>query len=199
MDYGSLTDNNGKRVNFRNAIIIMTSNAGAAEMSKPNIGFGRGEREGEDKEAVNRLFAPEFRNRLDSIIPFDHLNMEVVEMVVEKFISKLEGQLAERNIHIELTSEARIWLAEKGYDRNNGARPLDRLIQEKIKKPLADEVLFGKLAKGGVVSVTIKDDDVDLKCRTHAAARKPVKEIGVTTRKALPSPRSKEPDEGELV
>jgi ATP-dependent Clp protease ATP-binding subunit ClpA len=203
MDYGALTDNNGKRVNFRNAIIIMTSNAGAQEMSKPNIGFGRGEREGEDKEAVNRLFAPEFRNRLDAIIGFGQLQREVVEMVVDKFIDKMEGQLAERNVHIELTMEARQWLAEKGYDRNNGARPLDRLIQEKIKKPLADEVLFGKLAKGGTVTITVdKKDELSFKCHAGApekSKRKADARKLLTSRKTPPLIPSFDTEADELV
>lgn len=159
MDYGKLTDNNGKTVDFRNCIIIMTSNAGASDMQRAPIGFGRDARTGEDKEAVNRLFTPEFRNRLDAVVPFDHLELEVVRSVVDKFIMRLETQLAERHVQIELTEEARDWLAEKGYDRNNGARPLARLIAEKIKKPLADEVLFGELARGGTVTVIIKDGE----------------------------------------
>ncbi len=159
MDYGKLTDNNGKTVDFRNCIIIMTSNAGAADMARAPMGFGRDSRDGEDKEAVNRLFSPEFRNRLDAVIPFQHLNPDVVRHVVDKFIARLESQLSERHVQIELAESARDWLAEKGYDRSNGARPLARLIAEKIKKPLADEVLFGNLARGGTVTVIIKDDE----------------------------------------
>lgn len=157
MDYGRLTDNNGKTVNFRNCIVIMTSNAGAAEISKAPLGFGREDRIGEDKEAINRAFTPEFRNRLDAIIGFDHLTQDVVLHVVNKFIFRLESQLADRNVTINLSDEARNWLAERGYDKANGARPLARLIAEKIKKPLADEVLFGKLAKGGSVKVNVED------------------------------------------
>ena len=129
-------------------------------MSKPAIGFGREGREGEDKEAINRMFMPEFRNRLDAIIGFDHLNEEVIKNVVNKFIFKLESQLADRHITIELTDASRGWLADKGYDKQNGARPLARLIADKIKKPLAEEVLFGKLAKGGVVKIGLKDDEL---------------------------------------
>ncbi len=158
MDYGKLSDHNGRQVDFRNVILIMTSNAGAADMAKAPIGFGRESRVDEDKEAINRLFTPEFRNRLDAVIPFAHLSPEVVTHVVDKFIYKLESQLAERHVTIELTPAARDWLAEHGYDRSNGARPLARLIAEKIKKPLADEVLFGKLARGGSVKVTVKGD-----------------------------------------
>jgi len=160
MDYGKLSDHNGRQVNFRNVILIMTSNAGAADMAKAPIGFGREARVDEDKEAINRLFTPEFRNRLDAVIPFAHLSPEVVTHVVDKFIYKLESQLAERHVTIELTSEARHWLAEHGYDRANGARPLARLIAEKIKKPLADEVLFGKLSRGGTVKVGVNEDDL---------------------------------------
>ena len=158
MDYGKLTDNNGKTVNFANTVIIMTSNAGARDMEKAPIGFGRTQREGEDTEAINQLFAPEFRNRLDAIIPFDYLTPEVVGRVVNKFIFTLESQLGDRNVTITLEEEARAWLAERGYDRLNGARPLARLIREELKKPLADEVLFGKLVKGGEVVVGVKDD-----------------------------------------
>jgi ATP-dependent Clp protease ATP-binding subunit ClpA len=155
MDYGSLTDNNGKTVNFRNAIIIMTSNAGAAEISKTPIGFGDVSRTGEDQMAIQRVFTPEFRNRLDAIIGFGHLEKDVVGMIVNKFIFRLEEQLSERNITITLTAKARDYLCDEGYDRNNGARPLARLIQEEIKKPLADEVLFGKLSKGGNVAIGV--------------------------------------------
>ena len=162
MDNGMLTDHNGKSVNFRNTVIIMTSNAGAAEMSKAPMGFGVEARSGEDTEAINRLFAPEFRNRLDAIIPFDHLSTDVVAHVVEKFIFKLESQLADRNVSIELSDAAMKWLCDKGYDRANGARPLARLIAEKIKKPLAEEVLFGKLSKGGTVQVEVDEKSDEL-------------------------------------
>jgi ATP-dependent Clp protease ATP-binding subunit ClpA len=160
MDYGRLTDNNGKTINFRNAIIIMTSNVGAADMARAPIGFGREERVGEDKEALNKLFAPEFRNRLDAVIGFDHLSQEVVQSVVDKFVSRLESMLADKNVAIQLDDTARKWLASRGYDKANGARPLSRLIAEKIKRPLADEVLFGKLVKGGTVSVTVEKDEL---------------------------------------
>jgi ATP-dependent Clp protease ATP-binding subunit ClpA len=158
MDYGRLTDQNGKQVNFRNAIIIMTSNAGASDSARAAIGFTRDSRTGEDKEAVNKLFTPEFRNRLDAIIGFDHLTRDVVRNVVHKFIYRLESQLSERNITINLTDEAQDWLAIHGYDKAMGARPLARLIADKIKKPLAEEVLFGKLSKGGSVTIGVEDD-----------------------------------------
>ena len=158
MDHGKLTDHNGKSVDFRNVILIMTTNAGAADLAKPGIGFGRGKREGDDEEAINRLFTPEFRNRLDSVIGFAALTPAVMSKVVDKFVMELEAQLADRNVTIELNDEARKWLAEKGYDETFGARPLARVIQENVKKPLADELLFGKLAKGGTVQVSIEDD-----------------------------------------
>jgi ATP-dependent Clp protease ATP-binding subunit ClpA len=157
MDHGKLTDHNGKSVDFRNVILIMTTNAGAADMAKEAIGFGSTQRKGEDEEAVKRLFTPEFRNRLDAIIAFAGLSEEVVGRVVEKFVMQLEAQLADRNVTIELSSAAKEWLAERGYDPLYGARPLARVIQENIKKPLAEELLFGKLVKGGAVKVNLVD------------------------------------------
>lgn len=160
MDYGRLTDSNGKEVNFRNAILIMTSNAGAADVARAPIGFAKVDRAGEDKEAINRAFTPEFRNRLDAVIPFGHLTPEVVANVVNKFVFRLESQLADRNVTIQLDEAARKWLVDRGYDRANGARPMARLIAEKIKRPLADEVLFGKLTKGGTVKVTVEKGEL---------------------------------------
>ena len=162
MDHGKLTDHNGRQVDFRNVILIMTSNAGAADMAKAAIGFGRDRREGEDTAAIERMFTPEFRNRLDAVISFAPLSRDVILQVVDKFVLQLEAQLLDRNVHIELTPEAANWLAEKGYDDKMGARPLGRVIQEHIKKPLAEELLFGKLTKGGVVKVTLKDDQIAL-------------------------------------
>ena len=158
MDHGKLTDHNGKKIDFRNVILIMTTNAGAADMSKAPIGFGRTKRTGDDAEAIKRLFSPEFRNRLDATIPFGHLPPDVITKVVEKFVLQLEAQLADRNVTIELTPAAAEWLAKEGYDEQMGARPLARVIQENIKKPLADEVLFGRLVKGGVVQVVVTDE-----------------------------------------
>jgi ATP-dependent Clp protease ATP-binding subunit ClpA len=149
MDYGKLTDQHGKSVDFRNTILIMTSNAGASDMERSPLGFGREERTCEDKDAVNRMFSPEFRNRLDAIIPFAHLEEDVIGKVVDKFIMKMESQLVEKHINIELTEAARSWLIKNGYERKNGARPMGRLIAEHIKKPLANEILFGELSKGG--------------------------------------------------
>ena len=157
MDHGKLTDHQGKSVDFRNVILIMTTNAGAAEMAKPAIGFERSERIGDDTEAIERMFTPEFRNRLDAVIAFSNLAPEVISRIVDKFIIELEAQLDERNVIIELTDDAREWLAKKGYDKLFGARPLARVIQEHIKKPLAEELLFGKLADGGVVRISVKD------------------------------------------
>ena len=157
MDHGKLTDHNGKTVDFRNVILIMTTNAGASEMTKEAIGFNREGREGEDGEAIKRMFTPEFRNRLDAVIPFAALGQEIVGRVVEKFVMQLEAQLADRNVTIELSSAAKEWLAERGYDKLYGARPLARVIQEHVKKPLAEELLFGKLVKGGAVKVGLAD------------------------------------------
>jgi ATP-dependent Clp protease ATP-binding subunit ClpA len=160
MDHGKLTDHNGKQVIFRNVILIMTTNAGAADMAKQAYGFTRTKREGDDVEAINRMFAPEFRNRLDSIITFAHLSQEVIAKVVEKFVLQLEAQLGDRNVSIELSDEATRWLIANGYDELMGARPMARVIQEHIKKPLADEVLFGHLKAGGHVRVIVtKDED----------------------------------------
>jgi len=160
MDHGKLTDNNGKQVDFRNTIIIMTTNAGASEMAKNAIGFGSAKREGDDVEAINRLFSPEFRNRLDAIVPFGPLPVPVIHRVVEKFVMQLEAQLSDRGVIFDLSEEAVSWLAERGYDEKMGARPLGRVIQEYIKKPLAEEVLFGKLKKGGTVKVSVEKDEL---------------------------------------
>jgi len=155
MDHGKLTDHNGKAVDFRNVIIIMTTNAGAADMAKAPIGFNRSKREGDDEEAIKRLFSPEFRNRLDAVVSFSALPKNVIAKVVEKFVFQLEAQLSERNVTIELSDEANAWLAAEGYDERYGARPLARVIQEHIKKPLAEELLFGKLQNGGTVRVIL--------------------------------------------
>ena len=155
MDHGKLTDHNGKKIDFRNVVMIMTTNAGASDAAKDAIGFGRGKREGEDEEAIKKLFTPEFRNRLDSIITFAPLTRNTIDKVVEKFVLELEAQLADRDVTFDLTPEATRWLGEKGYDDAFGARPLARVIQDNIKKPLADEILFGKLKDGGTVRVLL--------------------------------------------
>jgi len=175
MDHGKLTDHNGKNVDFRNVILIMTTNAGASDMAKAAIGFGRESREGEDQEAIQRMFTPEFRNRLDAIIPFAGLTPEVVSRVVDKFIIELETQLVDRDVTILLTDQARVWLAEKGYDKNYGARPLARVIQEHIKRSLAEELLFGRLSKGGVVKVAVAEDKTKLTFEFEEGG-KPVRE-----------------------
>ena len=158
MDNGKLTDHHGKTVDFRNTILIMTTNAGAVDMARESIGFGASSREDAQEDAVKKMFTPEFRNRLDAIVPFSYLPPAVVARVVDKFILQLELQLADRGVHIDLDDEARAWLTERGYDKLYGARPMGRLVQEKIKQPLAEELLFGKLVNGGEVKVRIKDN-----------------------------------------
>lgn len=155
MDHGRLTDHNGKSINFRNVILIMTTNAGASELAKAAIGFERERRTGDDDEAIKRFFSPEFRNRLDAMLSFKPLSPETIKRVVDKFILELEVQLSSRDITISVSHDANAWLAKHGYDPLYGARPLARLIQEKVKKPLADEILFGKLAKGGHVAIDL--------------------------------------------
>ncbi len=173
MDNGQLTDAVGKKVDFRNVILIMTTNAGAADNARAAIGFGRGKVEGEDEKAIQRLFAPEFRNRLDAIVAFKALDAETIRSVVTKFILQLEAQLGDRNITIELTDEANDWLAKNGFDELYGARPLARVIQENIKKPLADDILFGRLTRGGHVKVELKDGKIafDIKGASGAPAK----------------------------
>nr|WP_156547622.1 ATP-dependent Clp protease ATP-binding subunit ClpA [Agrobacterium vitis] len=194
MDHGSLTDHNGKKIDFRNVILIMTTNAGASEMAKSAIGFGSSKRSGEDEEAINRLFTPEFRNRLDAIIPFAPLPSEVIHKVVQKFVMQLEAQLSERGITFDLSEPAVAWLATRGYDEKMGARPLGRVIQEHIKKPLANEILFGKLKKGGIVKVgtVTKDGEEQLKldCVADVAPVKPKKEAEIA---------AVVPDDGEVI
>ncbi|KQV81351.1 ATP-dependent Clp protease ATP-binding subunit ClpA [Rhizobium sp. Root1220] len=198
MDHGTLTDHNGKKIDFRNVILIMTTNAGASEMAKAAFGFGSSKRTGEDEEALNRLFTPEFRNRLDAVIPFAPLPTVVIHKVVQKFIMQLEAQLSERNVTFDLHEDAISWLAEKGYDEKMGARPLARVIQDVIKKPLANEILFGKLKKGGVVSVTIgpKEDGkpgIILESVSDTAPIKPKPEAEVV------HPEMEHEDDGELT
>ncbi len=171
MDHGKLTDHNGRTVDFRNVILIMTSNAGAMEQAQEAIGFGRERRTGEDIAAIEKLFTPEFRNRLDAVISFGALPKEVILQVVEKFVLQLEAQLIDRHVHIELSPKAAAWLADKGYDDKMGARPLGRVIQEYIKKPLAEELLFGNLMKGGLVKVGVKDGKLDLEIQEPQQAR----------------------------
>ncbi|MDG1022263.1 MAG: ATP-dependent Clp protease ATP-binding subunit ClpA [Emcibacteraceae bacterium] len=176
MDHGTLTDSNGKKIDFRNVILIMTTNAGAAELSKEVIGFGNSDHSGADEEAIKKLFSPEFRNRLDATVQFSELPPEVIEKVVEKFILELEMQLEDRGVHIKMTPAAKAFIAEKGYDKHFGARPLKRVIQEEIKKPLADELLFGRLVEGGEVKIGFKNKSLT---------------IDIEPGKLLPKPKSK--------
>lgn len=184
MDHGKLTDNNGKSVDFRNVILIMTTNAGAQELSKKAIGFGRDMNDGADVEAIEKMFTPEFRNRLDAIIPFAPLESDVIRLVVDKFMMQLDAQLADRNVEIELSDAARDWLAERGYDRNYGARPLARVVQENIKKPLADALLFGELTGGGLAFVDVKDDELVVEVKAP-----PQRALPSGKRTALPAPQ----------
>ncbi len=211
MDHGKLTDHNGKSVDFRNVVLIMTTNAGASDMARPPMGFNRARREGEDTEAVNKLFTPEFRNRLDAVIPFSGLPQDVIAKVVEKFIFQLEAQLADRGVMIELSEAATKWIGEIGYDEKFGARPLARVIQEHIKKPLADELLFGKLEHGGTVKIDVSGEGLEKKLAFEFIPQDPSKRpkpndeddeendeedaetalVEAAPRKALPGPKEK--------
>ncbi len=213
MDHGKLTDHNGKSVDFRNVILIMTTNAGASDLAKAPMGFNRSKREGEDSEAINRMFTPEFRNRLDATIPFAGLTPEIISKVVEKFIFQLEAQLADRGVTIELDEKATKWIGEKGYDEKFGARPLARVIQEHIKKPLADELLFGKLENGGAVKVLLQGEGEEAKLAFEFFPADPAKKVKpkdddddddggdeplaalveAAPRKALPGPKERKP------
>ncbi|MDP9086725.1 MAG: ATP-dependent Clp protease ATP-binding subunit ClpA, partial [Pseudomonadota bacterium] len=201
MDNGKLTDHHGKTVDFRNTILIMTTNAGASDMAREGIGFGASSREDVQEDAIKKMFTPEFRNRLDAVVPFAYLPPAVVARVVDKFILQLELQLADRNVHIELDDEARAWLTTRGYDKLYGARPMGRLVQEKIKQPLAEELLFGKLVNGGEVKVRIKDNQPNFEI--VSAPPKAVKAKGAKGRfKATASPAGNEsetvpPSEGD--
>ena len=157
MDHGTLTDNNGRKTDFRNVILVMTTNAGAAEMDRPSIGFTTQNHSTDALGVIRKAFTPEFRNRLDAIVPFGHLGHDVVRSIVDKLLMQLEVTLESKNVHLEVTEDGREWLAREGYDPSLGARPMARLIQEKIKRPLADELLFGKLARGGKVRITADD------------------------------------------
>jgi ATP-dependent Clp protease ATP-binding subunit ClpA len=159
MDHGSLTDNNGRKADFRNVIIIMTTNAGAEALAKPAIGFTNSKQTGDEMQDIKRMFSPEFRNRLDAIIPFAPLNEEIILRVVDKFLLQLEAQLHEKKVDIQFSDELRRHLAEKGFDPLMGARPMQRLIQDTLRKALADELLFGRLSSGGHVFVDLDDKD----------------------------------------
>ncbi|MFZ4121553.1 MAG: ATP-dependent Clp protease ATP-binding subunit ClpA [Caulobacterales bacterium] len=183
MDHGTLTDANGKKVDFRNVILIMTTNAGASDAAKMSIGFGAGKKDHENEEAIKRLFTPEFRNRLDAVIAFGGLSQEIVRSVAQKFILQLEAQLSERNVTIEISDKAADWLAKRGYDEAFGARPMARIIQEKVKKPMADELLFGDLRHGGLVKIDLDPNDDDQLAFTYFAEPPPA---------APPQPRQAE-------
>jgi ATP-dependent Clp protease ATP-binding subunit ClpA len=167
MDHGVLTDSNGKKVDFRNVILIMTTNAGASDAQRQSIGFGRDKVVGEEEAALKRLFTPEFRNRLDAVVAFKPLTPEIIRQVVQKFVMQMEAQLADRNVTISLTDDAADWLAKNGFDELYGARPLARVIQEHIKKPLADDILFGRLVRGGHVRVVLKDSKIDFEIESN--------------------------------
>ena len=202
MDNGRLTDHHGKTVDFRNVVLIMTTNAGASDMAKQGIGFGDVSKEDAGDEAVKRMFSPEFRNRLDAIVPFAYLPTEVISRVVDKFILQLELQLAEQNVHIQFDGDARGWLGERGYDKLYGARPMARLLQDKVKQPLAEELLFGKLAHGGEVHVSVKEDALSFeltpappKLVKKAAKKTAAAKVTNPTARAGRKPAAKKPTE----
>ena len=171
MDHGTLTDTNGRSTDFRHVILVMTTNAGAFELDRPSIGFLEQDNQDDGLSAIKRLFSPEFRNRLDAVIQFKSLNTEVISLVVNKFIIELEEQLTTKGVHLIIDDDARQWLAKHGYDEKMGARPMARLIEEKIKKPLANELLFVRLVNGGDISITVKNDELhfDFAIQTAAA------------------------------
>jgi ATP-dependent Clp protease ATP-binding subunit ClpA len=160
MDHGTLTDNNGRKADFRSVVLIMTTNAGAAEMGRASIGFTAQDHSTDGMELIKKQFSPEFRNRLDAIIQFQALQPETIAYVVDKFLFELESQLADKQVSLLVEPEARVWLAEHGYDPKMGARPMARLIQERIKKPLAEQLLFGDLSEGGRLRVYVEDGDM---------------------------------------
>ena len=201
MDHGTLTDANGKKIDFRNVVLIMTTNAGAADNNRNGIGFGRGKVSDEDEAAIKRLFTPEFRNRLDAVVTFKSLSQDVIRNVVQKFILQLEAQLADRNVTLELSDAAGDWLAKNGYDELYGARPLARVIQEHIKKPLADEILFGRLVRRGHVRLDLRDGKIVFEIESNSGETRPG-EIDVTAgdlEEDLSSPGQAEPDEPALA
>ncbi|WP_421738425.1 ATP-dependent Clp protease ATP-binding subunit ClpA [Caulobacter sp.] len=185
MDHGVLTDSNGKKVDFRNVVLIMTTNAGASDAQRQSIGFGRDKVVGEEEAALKRLFTPEFRNRLDAVVQFKPLTPDIIRQVVQKFVMQMEAQLADRNVTIELTDDAADWLAKNGFDELYGARPLGRVIQEHIKKPLADDILFGRLVRGGHVKIILKDSKIDFEI--ESTPEKPAKGSAATETEAEPA------------
>jgi ATP-dependent Clp protease ATP-binding subunit ClpA len=173
MDHGTLTDNNGRKADFRNVIIVMTTNAGAENMSRASIGFSTQDHTSDAMESIKKTFTPEFRNRLDGIIQFKQLGPETIGRVVDKFIFELEGQLEDKSVSLQIDDEARTWMAVHGYEPTMGARPMARLIQEKIKKPLAEELLFGKLAGGGLIKISVENEQLkfELESRKELATQ----------------------------
>ena len=170
MDHGTLTDNNGRKADFRNVVLIMTTNAGAQEMNRSSIGFSEQDNSTDGMEVIRRMFTPEFRNRLDAIVQFSPLSIQVVKTVVDKFLTELQAQLDEKRVTLEVDEDARDWLAREGYDEKMGARPMQRLIQEKIKRQLAEDLLFGDLTQGGVVTVGVEDGKLSVKVLSAADA-----------------------------
>jgi len=169
MDHGTLTDNNGRKADFRNIVLVLTTNAGVAETTRKSIGFKQQDHSHDALAEINKVFSPEFRNRLDNIVWFNHLDDEVILQVVDKFIVELQAQLDEKGVSLELTSDAKRWLANKGYDKAMGARPMARVIQEQLKKPLANELLFGELTQGGIAKVSVRNDELKIKYDTKEA------------------------------
>ncbi|MCB2067856.1 MAG: AAA family ATPase, partial [Erythrobacter sp.] len=196
MDNGQLTDHHGKSVDFRNVVLIMTTNAGASDAAKQGIGFGAGQKVEASEEAVKKMFTPEFRNRLDAVVPFAYLGPETVSRVVDKFILQLELQLADQNVHIQFDGDAREWLGKRGYDKLMGARPMARLIQERVKQPLAEELLFGKLASGGEVHVSVKGDALSFELTPAPPKAKPARKKKPVARKK-PDPSAANGDSGD--
>jgi ATP-dependent Clp protease ATP-binding subunit ClpA len=176
MDHGTLTDNNGRKADFRNVILVMTTNAGAAEMEKPGIGFQEQSKEKDNLEVINRVFTPEFRNRLDAIVWFESLSKEIITSVVDKFIVELQSQLDNKGVSLEVTQDARAWLAEQGFDRTMGARPMARVMREKIKRELAEELLFGRLSNGGQVVVDYDKKSEELVFDIHEKKEETIKQ-----------------------
>ena len=188
MDHGTLTDNNGRKADFRNVIIIMTTNAGAETMNKATIGFTNAREQGDEMADIKRLFTPEFRNRLDAIVSFRALDEEIILRVVDKFLLQLESQLAEKKVEVTFTDALRKHLAKKGFDPLMGARPMQRLIQDTIRRALADELLFGRLVDGGRLTV-----DVDADGQVHAGHH------SRTRRATSPRPSRRRPERGHVV
>jgi ATP-dependent Clp protease ATP-binding subunit ClpA len=174
MDHGTLTDNNGRKADFRNVVVVMTTNAGAEEMSRPSIGFTTQDHSSDGMVALKKVFTPEFRNRLDGTIQFKPLSEDSIRKVVDKFIFELEGQLEAKKVALIIEPEARAWLAKKGYDPAMGARPMARVIREDIKKPLAEELLFGKLSSGGLVRISVAEDELVFDLKPEELEKEPV-------------------------